>query len=147
MKVILLQDVAKIGLKNEIVDVPNGYGQNQLIPARKALPATPQNLKRVGKVHAELAAKSADSETMFTTALAALQAEPLLIRTQMNEQGHLFQAVHEKDVVEAAATNNIAITTQMVNFSEPIKTEGDHTVLLQTGQHNGSFTITVVKAE
>ena len=47
MKVILLQDVAKIGKRFETVDVPDGYALNMLIPKRMAEPATPENLKRV----------------------------------------------------------------------------------------------------
>ena len=145
MKVILLQDVAKIGRKGEIAEVPNGYAMNQLIPARKAEPATAANLKKVSKVQAELAASAANIDAVFTAALEKLQAETLEISAEMNEQEHLFQAISDADVVAAAEAKEIAITSAMVGFSDPIKSAGEHTVLLQAGQNNGSFTINVVK--
>lgn len=145
MKVILLQDVAKIGRRNEVVDVPNGYAMNQLIPSRKAEPATPVNLKKISKVHAEMAANASNIEAVFTAAKEALSVEPLVIEADMNEQEHLFQAINDADVVAAAEAKGIAITSAMVNFPEVIKSAGEHTVLLQAGEHNASFTINVVK--
>jgi len=145
MKVILLQDVAKIGLRGEVAEVPNGYAMNSLIPQGKAEPATKANLKKVSQVQAELAKQAADSTAVFTTALEQLQAKPLQIPAEMNEQEHLFQAVSAADVVAAAENDGIAITSNMISFSEPIKSAGEHTVLLQSGEHNGSFTITVTK--
>jgi large subunit ribosomal protein L9 len=146
MKVILLQDVAKIGLRHEIVDVPNGYAANKLIPNKMAQPATPANLKKVGKLHAEVAGKAADTEAMFTTAKTALETEPLVITADMNEQEHLFKAISAADVVAAAAAKGIALTSQMIGFPEVVKSAGEHTVALQSGKHNASFTINVVKA-
>ena len=146
MKVILLQDVAKIGRRNEIVDVPTGYAANKLIPNKMAIPATPANLKKVSKVHAEAAGKAADSEAVFNAAKAGLATEPLIIKADMNEQEHLFKAVDAAEIVAAAEAKGIALTTQMIGFSTPIKSAGEHTVLLQSGAHNASFIINVVKA-
>jgi len=146
MKVILLQDVAKIGLRHEVVDVPNGYATNKLIPKKLAEPATPVNLKKVGKVHAAKAGAAADTEAVFNAAMEALSAEPLLIAADMNEQEHLFKAVDSADVVKAAEAKGIAITSQMIGFPEVVKSAGEHTVALQAGAHNASFTINVIKA-
>lgn len=145
MKVILLQDVAKIGRRGEVAEVPNGYAMNQLIPNKKAEPATPANLKKVSKAQAELASTAANTEAVFTAALEKLQAETLEVSAEMNEQEHLFQAISDADVVTAAEAKSVAITTAMVGFSEPIKSAGEHTVLLQSGALNGSFTINVTK--
>jgi len=146
MKVILLQDVAKIGLRHEIVDVPNGYAANRLIPHKLAQPATPANLKKVGKVHAAVAGKMADTEAMFTAAKTALETEPLVVAAEMNEQEHLFRAISAADIVAAAKAKGIAVTSQMVGFPEVVKSAGEHTVALQAGSHNASFIINVVKA-
>lgn len=145
MKVILLQDVAKIGRRNEVVEVPNGYAMNQLIPMKKAEPATPANMKKVGKVHAQAAADTANMEAVFTAAKDALSAEPLVIEADMNEQEHLFQAVSAADVVAAAKAKGIAITSDMVDFPEVVKAAGEHTVTLQHGAHSAPFTINVTK--
>lgn len=145
MKVILLQDVAKIGRRHEVVEVPNGYAMNQLIPSKKAEPATPANMKKISKVHAQMAASASNMEAVFTAAKDALAAEALEIPAEMNEQEHLFQAVNDTDVVAAAEAKGIAITSGMVGFPEVIKSAGEHTVTLQHGAHSAPFTISVIK--
>ena len=145
MKVILLQDVAKIGRRHQVVEVPNGYAMNQLIPSKKAEPATPANMKKISKVHADIAANTSTIEAEFKTAKDALAAEPLVIATDMNEQEHLFQAVNAADVVTAAAARGITLTPAMVVFPEVVKSAGEHTVTLQHGAHSAPFTISVVK--
>jgi len=144
MKVILLQDVAKIGRRNEVVDVPNGYAMNQLIPSKKAEPATPANMKKISKVHADMAANASNMEAVFTAAKEAFAAEPLHIPAEMNEKEHLFQAINDADVVAAAKAKGIAITPAMIAFPEVVKAAGEHTVTLQHGGHSAQFTINVV---
>jgi large subunit ribosomal protein L9 len=143
MKVILNQDVAKIGYRNEVVDVPNGYALNELIPKKKAIPATPQNLKRVGGVHAAAAADAASSEALFAAALIKLSEDTLTLTRKANDQGHLYESVDDKAIIAAASERDIALTSQMISIPEPIKATGDHTVLLQSGEKNGSFTVNV----
>jgi large subunit ribosomal protein L9 len=146
MKVILLQDVAKIGRRGEIADVPNGYAMNQLIPAKKAAPATGANLKKAQANQAAVAAGAADLASAFEVAKAALVTGPVTITATMNEQDHMFEAVSAESVVEAAKAAGTTITTQMVKFAEPIKSAGDHEVTLVSGDHSATFTITVTKA-
>lgn len=145
MKVILLQDVAKIGRKGEVTEVSNGYALNQLIPLKKAEAATPANLKKVEKMQTEKAAAAENTEAIFTEALEKLQVSPLLIEAEMNEKEHLFQAVSDTDVVEAAALKDISVSADMVVFAEPVKSAGEHTVSLRSGMHTGTFVILVSK--
>jgi len=145
MKVILLQDVAKIGRRHQVVEVPNGYAMNQLIPSKKAEPATPANMKKISKVHADIAANASTVEAEFTAAKAALSTEALVIEADMNEQEHLFQAIHAADVVAAASARGITLTPAMVVFPEVVKSAGEHTITLQHGTHSAPFTINVVK--
>jgi large subunit ribosomal protein L9 len=118
---------------------------NQLIPSKKAQPATPANMKKISKVHASIAANASNKEAVFNAAKEALAAEPLEIPAEMNEQEHLFQAVNDADVVAAAKAKGIAITSGMVGFPEVVKSAGEHTVTLQQGAHSATFTIKVVK--
>jgi large subunit ribosomal protein L9 len=146
MKVILLQDVAKIGRKGQIVDVPNGYAMNQLIPGKKAVPATGANLKKAQASQAAIAAGAVDVATAFEAAKAALNAGPITITATMNDQDHLFEAVSAEAVVAAAAQSGATITTAMVKFSEPIKSAGEHEVTLVSAEHSAPFVVTVTKA-
>lgn len=146
MKVILLQDVAKIGRRAAVVEVPDGYALNQLIPKKMAEPATAANLKRVERMRATATASKEAGEARFDAAIAALKAQTLSIAASVNEQGHCFKAVSEADVVEAAKAAEVDIDTTMVSFAAPIKELGKHEVMLVSGARKEVFTIEVTKA-
>jgi len=145
MKVILLQDVAKIGIKGSVVDVPNGYAMNSLIPQRKASPATGANLKNAEAKTAAVAQGAADTEAAFYAAKEAL-ASGVSITATMNEQDHLFEAISADKVVEAAKAAGAIITAEMVEFAEPVKVAGVHEVSLVSGGHQANFAVTITKA-
>lgn len=146
MKVILLQDVAKIGLKGSIADVPNGYAMNSLIPNGKAAPATGGALKAAKVQAAASAAGAADAAASFASASKTLADNPLTIEATMNDQDHLFEAISADAVVAAAASAGATITADMVQFEQPIKAAGEHTVSLVAGSDSATFTLTVTKA-
>jgi large subunit ribosomal protein L9 len=145
MKVILLQDVAKIGKRSEIAEVPDGYALNQLIPKRMAEPATAANLKRIERLQAEVAKNQEAGQASFKTALKALNEQRVQIAAEVNEQGHLFKAIHEADVVEAAAAAGITVDAPMIVIKTPVKAEGEHSLELVHGSDQGVFIIEVVK--
>ena len=98
MKIILLQDVAKIGRRHEVVQVPDGYALNQLIPRKMAQPATADNLKRIQKMQHDKAVSAQAGADNFMSAVQVLQATKLQVKAQANEQGHLFKAVSQKEL-------------------------------------------------
>ena len=132
MKVILLRDVARIGKRFEIKEVPDGFALNKLIPACDAEPATPANVKRVMEKHKN-DVRSRDLEVSSGKAIAeACAALPLSIAMEANDQGHLFQAVHASDIVKAAALRSLVIPEASLKLTTPIKSIGAHTVTLHT---------------
>ncbi len=145
MKVILLQDVAKIGKRFSVVDVPDGYAINQLVPKKLAEPATPANLKRTLRHHATVAATKEAKDTQFDRAVAALKEKEIAVSADANEQGHLFQAIHETDIVAAAVKAGIDIDIHMVKIDTPIKSLGAHEILLLSGAKSHPCIVTVVK--
>ncbi len=143
MKIILLQDVAKIGRRYEIVEVPDGYAMNQLIPKKMAEAATAANVKRVEKMSKDKEdSVVADSEA-FAAAVATINATPVTITLEANEQGHLFKAVSAEDVMIAARGVGAVITEEMVSFDSPIKEVGQHEIALKQGEDTELITITV----
>lgn len=144
MKVILLQDVAKIGTRGSIVEVPDGFAQNKLIPKRLAQPATPANLKRAEQNQANVAAKQSEQEEHFKASAAKLKEADIKITADANEQGHMFKAVSEKEIAEAAKEAGVEIDAGMIKVSAPIKSVGEHEVALQLKDKTESFKIEVV---
>jgi len=133
MKVILLRDVAKIGKRFSIVEVPDGFAQNKLIPQKDAEPATPANVKRIlEKKKKDSSAAAADIEQVVSIH-AKFAEEPLRVVMEANEQGHLFQSVHTAEIVAAARERKVTIPASIIKIDSPIKSVGLHEVRLEVG--------------
>lgn len=144
MKVILLRDVARLGKRFAVAEVPDGYALNQLIPKGMAEAATPENLKRVNARTDKQASSKVNSEAEFVTALAALKESPISITVQANEQGHLFKSVKAVDIATAAALAGHGIPVDSIALIDPIKSVGDHTIVAKMGATAGEFTLTII---
>jgi large subunit ribosomal protein L9 len=145
MKVILLKDVAKIGKKSDLVEVPDGYALNQLIPKRMAEPATIVNMKRNKKLQETKKEINATEITRFETAKKLLLEKIIKIPTELNEQGHSFKAVSESDIADVAKSEDIDIDASMIVVEQPIKSAGEHVVDLVCGVNKTKFTVEVTK--
>lgn len=131
MKVILQQDVARLGKKHQEVEVPNGYAQNRLIPHGIAVPADRSQRTKIAHKQAHITEQNETLHNRLQLARSAFAAEPLQITMEVNEQGHLFQALNASAVVEAAAAQGVELTADMVTLpAEPIKTSGEHSITL-----------------
>ncbi|MEY2665702.1 MAG: hypothetical protein RLZZ480_807 [Candidatus Parcubacteria bacterium] len=144
MKVILLRDVAKIGRRGQVVELPDGYAQNQLIPKKWAEPATPVNLKRIANLDATTKAHKAAEQTEFATAVAELTKNRLVLKGDANAQGHMFKAVHEDDIVAAASLAGVRLEKRAVYIASPIKSLGKHTIELRHGAEKAQCEIEVI---
>jgi large subunit ribosomal protein L9 len=147
MKVILLRDVAKIGRRSEIVDLPDGYALNQLIPKKWAEPATPANMKKIATMKATASLNDKLGDDQFQSAVTSIQENPLqIVGGQANEQGHLFKAVHEADVIAAAKERGIVILPNQVEIKSQIKSLGSHEITLKRGAVSKQCLVEVIKA-
>lgn len=144
MKVILLRDVAKLGKRFSIHDLPDGYALNKLIPQGMAQPATPENLKRVQARTKEAAAHKAADETVLRAALSRLAEVRVRIVMEANAQGHLFKAVKVSDVVAEAGKLGISVPESALHIATPIKSVGEHTISVHQDAVTGTFIIEVV---
>lgn len=145
MKVILLRDVAKIGRRAQVIEVPDGYALNNLIPKRWAEPATAANLKRIEQSKAGVQAQADSKAEAFKAALTQLNLSPLQITADSNELGHLFKAIHEADVIAAAKARGVHFDTHNVVIETSIKSLGEHSITLKEGSDKVSYTIEVIK--
>jgi len=145
MKVILLQDVAKIGRRFQVVSVPDGYAMNKLIPKRLAEPASPENIKRIEARSKVQAASEAGTLSAFADACTALKEKTVAVSVEANAEGKMFQALKAQVVVEAVlAEVGVTIDSAWVQMPTAIKTTGEHVLLLAHGDAQGEFTINVV---
>lgn len=146
MKVILLRDVAKIGRRSEVKEVPDGHAQNFLIPKKLAIAATKEALRRLeveGKKQSILGGRH---DAQFSEVLEALKDTPVPIAVKANEEGHLYKALHENDVVGALAHAGYTVSEKEVVIKESIKALGDHTITLRSGAKEGVMILRVTNA-
>lgn len=145
MKVILLQDVAKLGRQYEVVEVPHGHALNMLIPKGLAQEATAQNLK---KVEMRASKKKADQEAVhaeFSKASAQLKEKKISVPAEANDKGHLFQALKSDKLSAAFAKEGVHLSESQIHVALPIKELGTHTVVLKDGDAEESIEVEVVR--
>ena len=106
MKVILQEDVKKVGAKGEVVEVSDGYGRNYLLPRKLAVEASVANLN-TAKVKAENKARKAQQEADEAKLLGAqLEKISVKIPVRLGKDGKLFGSVGGSDVAKALKENH-----------------------------------------
>ncbi len=147
MKVILQQDVARLGKKYTEVEVSDGYALNKLIPGGMAVPATKANRERVAKFTAQAVNSQQASEERLKAVLPELEKDVLTITAAANEHGGLFQAVDATMIVTAAAARDLTIDQEMVQLPDTaVKQVGEYTITLKAGGETANITLLVVAA-
>jgi large subunit ribosomal protein L9 len=128
MKIILKQDVDKLGKAGDVVKVATGYGRNYLIPMKIAVEATPGNL-RVTDIE-RLAAARRDQRDKEAAALLAKEIVKLqiTIRKKVGEGGVLYGSVTALDIAESLGAHKIEVDKRKIQLDEPIKSIGDYQV-------------------
>lgn len=128
MKVILIQNVNKLGQKGDIKEVATGYARNFLIPQKLAIQATQLNLDQSDKQAKEKQAKVRKQKSNDQILFDKLNGIKIEIIAKANEQGHLFAGIKEKDIAFELAKNKIDIIKDQIKIKQPIKEIGEHEV-------------------
>ena len=131
MKIILLDDVTKVGRRGEVRDVSDGYARNFLIPKKLALSATAGNLKNLEHIKRQQDAKAdrvkADAETLRAKIEALVYEE----RRQASEEGKLFGSVTSSDIAHQLESQGFVIEKRQIELHEPIRALGVYRVLIR----------------
>lgn len=129
MQVILLTDVKKVGQRGTVVTVADGFAMNVLFPKKLAAPATPDNLKKVERETLAAKGKRDMNEALAKKALDEISGKTITLSVKANEAGGLFQAIHEKQVIEGIEkATGISLPESAIALSEPIKKTGTYSV-------------------
>jgi large subunit ribosomal protein L9 len=128
MKVILLEDVSKVGRRGEVRDVSDGYARNFLIPKKLALGATAGNLKNLDHIKKQANAKADRAKAEAEATRARIEALSYEERRQASEEGKLFGSVTSQDLVDFLEKHGVKVERRRVHLDEPIKTLGETSV-------------------
>ena len=143
MKVILMRDVAKLGKRFSIANVPDGYALNKLIPSGMAQAATAENLKKIKAQTEKQTATKINEVSEFIEAVKALKQTPVVLAVDANAQDHLFKAVKATDISRAFASAGHAIPVTAINLEEPIKSVGEFQIPVTMGAEHDVITLII----
>src|SRR5262245_15483504 len=129
MEIILMQDVEKVGLRGDVVDVARGYARNYLIPRRLAQPATPVLLAELQKRDAVRARHEAKTVEQAQEIAHTLEQTELRFDVKAGPTGALFGSVTATDVAdELWRTKRVRVDRRKVELHEPIKRIGRYEI-------------------
>jgi large subunit ribosomal protein L9 len=124
--VILLERVDKLGQMGQVVKVKPGFARNYLLPQKKALRATKQNLAYFEKQRAQLEAQNLERRSEAEQVAAKMNGVAVVVIRQAGESGQLYGSVTARDIAEAVTAAGYTVTRGQVALDRPIKTLGLH---------------------
>lgn len=127
MKLILKEDVAGLGYKDDVVEVKNGYGRNYLIPTGRGVIATPSALKVLAENLRQRAHKLAQLKAEAEATAEALKDVKLSIATKVSETGTIFGSVNAAQIAEALKEAGHEIDRKLIALKQPVKEVGNYT--------------------
>lgn len=127
MKLILKEDVAGLGYKDDVVEVKNGYGRNYLIPTGRGVIATPSALKVLAENLRQRAHKLAQLKADAEALAEALKDVKLSIATKVSETGTIFGSVNAAQIAEALKEAGHEIDRKLIALKQPVKEMGNYT--------------------
>ena len=125
MKVILLENVKRIGSIGEVIDVKRGFARNFLIANKKALYASKENIKEVEKIKAELSKKDNEKKKQASQIAERINGKEYSVKKLSTENNELYGSVKPTEISKLIQEKDkIDIKPSMIQPTEEIKTLG-----------------------
>lgn len=132
MEIILLQDVARLGSKDDVVNVKNGYGRNFLIPQKLAVIATESAKKVLAENIRQKAHKEAKLKDLALGVAEKLKAVQLVIGAKTSSTGKIFGSVNTIMLAEAINAKGFEIDRKQIMISDDsVKEVGNYTAKIK----------------
>jgi large subunit ribosomal protein L9 len=124
MEVILLERIETLGQMGDVVKVKPGYARNFLLPQKKALRATKDNLAYFEKQRAQLEAQNLKRRQDAESVAKKLEGLQVVILRQAGETGQLYGSVATRDISDAVTAAGFTVDRRQILLDQPIKTLG-----------------------
>ena len=146
MRIVLREDIEKLGRRGEIVEVAPGYARNFLPPKGKALHATDGNLKRVEQERRKFAVRVAKEKEDAAAMARRLAGISCTIVRKVGENDQLYGSVTPADIAEYLVKEGVELDKRRILLDEPIKALGIYTIPVKLHPEvNGEIRVWVVK--
>jgi large subunit ribosomal protein L9 len=143
MKVLLCEDITKLGWLGDVVEVNVGYARNYLLPQGLAKVATPTSIRAIAEEKAKRAEERIRDSKRLESAAQAVDGAEAVVAAKANEQGHLFGSVNERQIAANLRAQGFEVADEIVQLPEHIKEVGTHAVKLKFAD-NVTATVNVV---
>src|SRR5215208_4916400 len=124
VELVLLQRVENLGQMGDVVKVRPGYARNYLLPQKKAIRASKDNLARFEQQRAQLEAQNLKRREEAERVAERDGGLSVVIIRQAGESGSLYGSVSSRDIAEAPTAAGLTLSRQQVVLDQPIKTLG-----------------------
>lgn len=124
MKVLLCDDVEKLGYLGDIVEVKTGYARNYLIPQGIAIVPTESAVKSLEKEKAKRAELRKMARIQLEKAAEKVEGAVVSLTAKANQQGHLFGSVAQRDIAENLRSQGYEVADDMIIMDSHIKETG-----------------------
>jgi large subunit ribosomal protein L9 len=131
MKVLLCEDIDKLGWLGDIVEVKTGYARNYLIPQGLAKVANEAGIRAIAEEKARRAEQRKLEGKRLEEAVKAIEGAEAVIAARANELGHLFGSVNEQQIAANLRAQGFEVRDEIVQLPEHIKEIGTHSVTLK----------------
>lgn len=131
VKVILREDIPRLGDAGEVVDVRPGFARNFLLPQGKAILATESSMNALAHHQRVIAEKVAREKKALEGEKGRIEALALEIAVQVGEEGKLFGSVTATQIAELLEAQGVSVDRRKIELAEPIKEAGEHRVPLR----------------
>jgi len=148
MEVVLLERVEKLGQMGDVVRVKPGFARNFLLPQKKALRATKENMARFEKQRAQLEATNLVQRQEAEAVAKKMEGLSVVVVRQAGETGQLYGSVTARDIADAVVAAGFTVAHRQVRIDRPIKTLGlVQTRVLLHPEVDVTLTVNVAKSE
>ena len=149
MKVVLLENLRKLGNIGEIIDVKRGYARNFLIAQKKALFASEENIKQVEKIKTDLNKKDQEKKKNAKELAEKLKNKTFEIKKLVTENKELYGSVKPTEISKILKEQlKIELSSSLIQPVKEIKSLGEFKVMLNLhSEIESSITIKVIPEE
>jgi large subunit ribosomal protein L9 len=148
MQVVLLERIAKLGQMGDVINVKDGYARNFLLPRKKALRASKENLARFEKERAQLEARNLELKAEAEKVHATLDGKSFVVIRTAGDTGQLYGSVSTRDIADTVTAGGFSIARPQVVLDRPIKALGMHPVKISLHPEvTASISMNVARSE
>ena len=131
MKVILLENIKRIGAIGEVIEVKRGFARNFLISNKKALYASKENISQVEKIKSDLSKKDSERKKLANETLNKINKKEYEVKKLSTENNELYGSVKPTEISKILEEKeNVKINPSLIQPSKEIKSLGDFDVLI-----------------